>query len=171
MSHIGRPPGLTDREAAWLEHHSDMDADNTGSGYTDRDDLEILDYGRAAGPSDLHEVASLLRRYYTAAMARDGERGCELSYPLYAEALEENFREKTGKHDATCATALDDNFRREHAELAYEAARLRVVGLRVDGARGYALVGPRSGEAQRYLFVHRSRGAWTVEAPRPVEMG
>jgi hypothetical protein len=151
--------------------HSDRDHDNTG-GYYDSDDDEIVSYGQAAGAADTRQVTDLVKRYYTAAVADDGAAGCSLSYSLFAEASVENANEaRHGSHPEPCPVVMSEWFKQNHAQMADELKRLHVIGVRVSGVRGYALMGEEGARTRRYLFVHREGGVWKVEAFKATELG
>jgi hypothetical protein len=152
----------TTKHKEQLKEDRDHDNDNLGTSYYDDDDPEVLDYGRAASPSEQRQVTSLVKRYYVAAAAGDGAAGCRLLYTLFAESLPEEEDRSSTPRATTCAAALAKIFKRDHAQLAAGLARLRVTGLRVKGTHAYALLS--GSRPERYLILHRELGAWKMVA-------
>lgn len=144
------------------------DADNDedgplGSRY-DADDAEILRYGHPAAPSDRHEVEALVERYLAAAVAGDGAAACRLVYRPVVETIVEEAGESSGRASpgAGCTDVMSRLFAREHRDLTANA-RLAVMGVRVEGRRGDALLDD-GGQMEGTLFVHRQAGGWRLES-------
>jgi hypothetical protein len=147
-----------------LKRDSDGDTDNPGSSYYDKDDAEILAYGKAANTKDRLQITALVKRYYAVAAAGDGAAGCSLTYSLIDESTVENYAQNhptlRGK---TCAEVMSNQFEQDRAQLAAGSARLHVISVRVGENRGYALLGAGK-RPERSLLVHRESGAWKTEA-------
>lgn len=162
----GAPAKVASGSATEPKRDSDGDNDNPGNSYYDRDDAEVLSYGAPARPSDMRQVATLVKRYYMAGVAGDGAAGCTLMYSIFAESIVDDAGQGAGPSapgGRTCAEVISRLFKRERRRMAAALAKLRVVWVRVVGNRGFALLGSGA-RPERYLQIHRESGGWRVEA-------
>ncbi len=126
------------------------------------DDERVLNYGHRAGAGARRVIAALLARYYRLAQAGDGARACPLLYSLLAESLPEEDRSTVRGGPVTCASTLSALFARERARLTADARTLRIVDVRIGGARAYALLS--FGLAPpAYTTLHRDAGPWRID--------
>jgi hypothetical protein len=150
-----------------LKRDRDNDYDNSSNSYYDKDDSVILGYGHAAGAADRQAVAAVVKRYYAAAAAGDGAKGCSLIYSIYAETIPENYGRPPAGPPAlrgkTCAEVMSKVFKQRQPQLAADSATLKVTGARLEGNRGWALMSFKTMPA-RSILVHRERGAWKIYA-------
>jgi hypothetical protein len=158
------PAGQTGQAEQPPGRDRDNDRDNgSGESLFDSDDGDILAFGQAAGAGEIRVVANVIRRYYAAAMADDGARACALLYSLFAETLAEGREDDPNPNLKSCAGVVSLTFKKRHAEFAAHAAAPWVLGVRVSGVRGYAVIGSY-GRPERYLPIHRDGGAWRIQA-------
>jgi hypothetical protein len=150
--------------------HEDQDKDidiHVAKGYFDADDYNTPNYPRVANMTDARAVRALVKRYVATAAANDGASACSLIYSLFAEEIPETYGlPPTGSpalHGTTCAVVMTKLFKLHHSQLAAEAATVEVVGVRVNGNRGLALLHFR-GIPARSIDVHRERGVWKINA-------
>jgi hypothetical protein len=150
-----------------LKRDRDGDYDNSGNGTYDKDDSVVLRYGHAAGASDRQAVAAVVKRYYAAAAAGDGAKGCSLIYSIFAETIPEDYGRPPAGPPAlrgkTCAAVMSKVFKQSQPQLAADYATLKVTGVRLEGNRGWALLSFKAMPA-RSILVHSERGAWKIYA-------
>lgn len=134
----------------------------TVNGTLNRDSL--LYFGRPASPAEMRAVTALLERYYAVAAAGDGAAACSMIYSIIAETIPEDYGQPPGPpalRGKTCAVVMTKILEQHRRELVAKAPGLRVIGLRVGGTRGLALL--RFGRApERYILVRREYGAWKI---------
>jgi hypothetical protein len=116
-------------------HNNDRDND----GDHNDDDAGVLYFGHAAGPADERAAVALVTRYFAAAAAGDGAAGCRLLAPFIAESLAEEDGHSPRLRGTTCAVVLSKLFKLHHALLAEKHATLKVIGVRLEGARGLVI--------------------------------
>jgi hypothetical protein len=130
----------------------------------DGDDGPARHFGRAADTADRRAVTLLLRRYYAAAIARDGRRACSLMASRLAKSVVEDHsrsRLDPALHGKPCAAIMSVLFTRQRGRVAVEAGTLRVAGVRVAGEEGYALLRMKTAPVG-WAFVLREHGAWKL---------
>jgi hypothetical protein len=159
--------GVERRLAEW-DHDGDAgtaDAEVPHSLY-DGDDREIRDYGHAASATDRRAVTALVDRYYGAAAAGDGVTACSLIDASLASALvESNGQLPRASQSAgqACAAYMSKTFEHLLGRSAADLAAVEVVGVRVKGSEGLALLRLRTSQV-RDIPVSRRGGAWKIEA-------
>lgn len=137
----------------------DGDEDDTGA--------EIRLFGRRASLADTRSITVLMKEYYSAAARRDGARACKLLY----SPIERSAPTSYGKfgprylHGAsTCGAVLSLVFQHEGDERHNDYSSLEVMGVRVSGVYGYALLRFRKTMLERQMPIERERGAWKVNS-------
>jgi hypothetical protein len=143
----------------------DGDSDNGSGSYYDNDDRSVRDVGHAANAADRAAITRLLRRYYAAAGAGDGEAACSMIVRSIARTIPEAFGRPPAPYarGTTCAPVVTQLFEHYRRQLAAHAAPLAVSDVRVDGhGRGVAVLAFR-GLPGRQIDVARDRGAWRVK--------
>lgn len=139
----------------------DRDDDRRGSRF-DPDTDEVLTYGPAAGPADRREIIALLRRYYAAAAAGNGELACSMLYWLFAETVIEEHSHGKGPRALrgnTCAQITSKVFKQRHRELVRDLARFEVTEVQLRAKQGWVRL--RFGPASELLVsLHHDRGVW-----------
>ncbi len=158
--------------AASARHDNDADADNDSKaaqnkGYRDSDDRQSVTWGRAADANVEHAVTALVKRYYELAAADEGAAACELIYVIFAEAIPEDYGQPPGPpalRGKTCAVVLTKLFKQEHRTIAADSASLKVTSVRVQLARGRALVGFATAPAAD-IELHREGHTWKIVGP------
>jgi hypothetical protein len=152
---------------------NDDDNDSRGNSYYDEDDNVILRYGHSASAADVQAVTAIVKRYYAAAAAGDGVKGCSLIYSLFAETIPEEYGRPPagppGLRGKTCAVIVSKLFKQNHRQLVADNTVLKVTGVRVEGNRGWAVLSLQMRSAHRIL-VHRERGAWKIDELLDSEM-
>jgi hypothetical protein len=142
----------------YLKADADNDGDDAGSGYAySQDDQEFLArYGHRAHPATTRVVASLVKRYYAAKLAGDGESVCVLLDPVIA-------RQISGGADA-CPKAIAPLLAQQHGYLhSEEPATMTVIGVYVKGTLALAMLGfERSPEAN--IPLEREGGSWKIDS-------
>jgi hypothetical protein len=171
-SHVAATGGATTTTASGIastgvesKRDRDNDDDNPTNGYYDDDDNAILHYGRAASAADKRAVASVIKRYYTAAVAADGATACSLINSVIAESVVEDYGQATGPQSLrgrTCATVMSMLFKQRHGQVAAELPTLEVTSVRVEDNRGWALLGFGPAKPPGRILIHRDGAAWRV---------
>ena len=161
-SHKGQAGG-------YLAGDADADEDDKGN---KRYNLEVsgndtfvpASDGKEAGRTDKQRIATLIKRYYLAAAAGDGARGCALLDPALTKELAAG-QERPGEvASKACAAAVSQIFRQQHQLLASDdVATMSVIEVRVKGDVAAALVGFRTMPVGR-IHLKRDRGHWKVDA-------
>jgi len=147
----------TDRTASPAGRDNDGDGD--GGGDDER-------WGHAAAAGDRRAVVALVKRYYAVAAAGNGSEACSLLYSLFAEEVPEVYGEPPGEpalRGKTCAIVTSKLFKQRRRRLSVQRASLEVVGVRVRGLRGLALLRFK-GKPERDIPVHRERRMWKIDA-------
>jgi hypothetical protein len=154
------------------------DDDNDADARNRFDDHLIRDYGHAARAADRKAVTALVKRYYAAAVADLGATVCSLMSPHIAgernlgEASEEAFALAASLpplHGKSCAQIMTLLFKEDHVRVTVANSTLVVTSVRINGSRGYALLGFRA-TPERYVSVERERGRWKIDALRDLEI-
>jgi hypothetical protein len=144
----------------------DGDRDNSSQSYYDSDDNDIIKFGRLASQADSRTVAAMVRRYYTVASASDGTKACGIIYSLLSESIAEEYGQLPGPpslRGKSCAVVMSKLFKQHHRQLVADLATFKVLGVRTNGKRGYALLGLHS-RPERYINIHREFGSWKIYA-------
>jgi hypothetical protein len=121
----------------------------------------------AASPSDKQAITALVKRYYAAALAGDGARGCSMFSAQFAKAIPLDYG-KLGpaflrRAKRTCPGVMSVYFTHEHTKLAREVPRMAVVRVSVNGNQGVAFL--RFGALhERGITEIREGGAWKISA-------
>jgi hypothetical protein len=143
----------------------DNDADSDGTTRYDSDDSSVLDYGHAATASDKRQIATLIRRYYTADAEEDGAKACSMLYSTFAEAVPEDYGTSPPgppwARGTTCATVLNLFFKHTHAEIAARLPKLMVSRVRLDGRQGIVVMS-FDAMSDREIHVQREGHIWKI---------
>jgi hypothetical protein len=144
-----------------LTHDYDYDSDT----YPHERDVDLRPYPHLAGPRETRVIAAVVRGYYAAAARNDGAAACALMTVGRAESMPEDHGPSAGspaEYSETCAQASEYVFRRAHAQIAAENARLRVVEVRTYyRLAAVRMLFGRSGSSW-YLTLMHERGVWRV---------
>lgn len=141
------------------------DADSDSDTYENEPDNENELFGRA-NADDARSIAVLVKRYYAAAVARDGTVACQLLYTVLAETVPGSYGSAPtppGPHQRQCAAVMSKLFGDLHKQMSAEGARLRVVSVRVRLNHGAAQFGSGGKQPFHYIMAHRERGAWKID--------
>jgi hypothetical protein len=156
---------VSEQTLARWDHDGDAgtaDGDVPNSFY-DGDDGEIRYYGHAASLSVTFEVTALIETYYRAVAAGDGASACSLIAAGLAGALVEERSGASGKGGKTCPTLIPRLLAHVLGRSAADFAAVTVIGVRVRGDEGLALLRLRSSEV-RDIPVGREGRTWKMEA-------
>lgn len=148
------------KAAGKLTKDADGDYDSETRSRNDPDDAYVLDYGQAASAEDRQKVTAVVKRYYAATAAANGALVCSLTYWVVAETIAEEYGGAHGQ-DRSCASVASMLFRHLHRRYAADAASLQVMGVRVEGNRGLALLDFKR-MPDRHIMVHREGDTWRI---------
>jgi hypothetical protein len=147
----------------------DRDRD-TDFGVTIGDDTShnrLVPSGHSASEPDRRSITTLVRRYYAAALAGDGARGCSLLYSPLAESVPSTYGSGPAglpyAHGSTCETVLTNLFGHFHAQLAAEVPKLAVRRVLLYERHGAAVLG-FGALPERQILVIREVDVWRVDA-------
>jgi hypothetical protein len=148
----------------------DADKDNDGGGLSgdEKNNTRTLDeFGRLANASDTRAIAALIKRYYTAALAEDGAKGCSMLYSTIEESVPEDYGTSPPSQPylrgATCRAVLTLLFKHYHPQIALEYPKLEVVAVHLRERQGVAVL--RFGKLpERELPVGREGHTWKLKA-------
>lgn len=146
----------------YLKSDGDDDPDDHGATVSRDDEQELIaGSSREARPSDLRAVSVAVKRYYAAALAGDGARGCALLERTLAKAIAEDAAHGGG---STCATALSRLFQNQHRYLSAEQpATMVITGVRIEGDVALTTLGfKRTPEGE--MILQREGGGWKLDA-------
>lgn len=123
-------------------------------------------------------MVGVLKRYYGAAVREEGGRACEMLASGFRKAVPIQY----GRYGAsferghTCAVVMSKAFHHYHRLLSIEARRMKVIGARLEGEKGYVVVRPHSPCLREMcvlnlrelliakMLMQREGGSWKVEA-------
>lgn len=168
-------PGVAFKpEAPARRLHADADHDNDpGKPDIDAPGDQLNFPGRPAKGAERATIATLVRRFYAAALAENGTRACSLLYSPLVEAAVEDYTPPAGpeylRGARDCEQVTAGIFRYYHAALAAEVPRLRVLQVLVKGRAGIVLLG-FGGLPERKLPVIREGHTWRIDAPQDSEL-
>jgi hypothetical protein len=153
---------------------ADDDRDNdVGAPNDDTHNSGALDFGHRADASDQRAIAALVKRYYAAALAQDGAKGCSMIYSTLAEAIPEDYSQTPGvpymRGAKTCATAMTLLFKHYHPLLVLELPKLDVRRVRLEERHGLALLS-FGALPEREISVTREGRTWKLTELRDVEL-
>jgi hypothetical protein len=149
-----------------LDARVDADRDNdVGAPDDDRNNPET--FGRAVSLSERRAIAALVKRYYAAALAENGARGCALLYSTLAESVPVDDSREPGapayqRGQTTCAGVLTALFKHYHAQLAAELPSMQVTGVHIREHEGFAHLRFGGGLPERRIGVKRERRTWKM---------
>lgn len=162
LSHenIEKPPKPTRRE---LEKY-DRDEDDYQKVV---DDHNPVPFGfTPADAADRKAITGLVRRYYAAALADNGARGCAMMLPSVAKAVPLDYGRDGAfylrRAKGTCAAVMSLMFKHEHRLLAREVPVLQFVRVAVHGNEGQVIL--RFGLHERGITEEREGKTWMMSA-------
>jgi hypothetical protein len=133
----------------------------------DADDGEVRYFGHRADRPDRRAIASLVARYYAAAASHDGAAVCAIVdrslagsfMPARAEAY------RAGGQPARdgCAPAMTEMLAHLLGRSPADLVATKVIGVRVRGDEGVALLRLRNSDV-RYMPFVREAGVWKLES-------
>jgi hypothetical protein len=146
----------------------DADKDNDiGAPDDDKNNNSVLDFGQAASSADQSSIASLIKRYYAAALAEDGAKACSLLYSTLAESVPEDYGQSPPgqpyMRGTTCPTVMMLLFKHEHGKLTVQVPLMKVSRVRLKEHHGLVVL--KFGKMpERQIPVAREGRVWKVEA-------
>lgn len=148
--------------AGYLASDGDSDENQPGAGGDFDDASFFATYGREAGSADKRAITAVVKSFYAAAAADDGQKACLLLSSSVAIGLaEDKLGQAAGK---TCATAVSALFKQQRGQLAAEdVGTMVVISAHVKGDLGLAVLGFKR-TPRRQLIVEREGHAWRVGA-------
>ncbi|HXQ01079.1 MAG TPA: hypothetical protein VN845_13570 [Solirubrobacteraceae bacterium] len=147
------------RPGAYDLQDGDNDPDDRRApGFVNDEESLFATYGRGASPADTRAIATLVKRYLSAAASGDGAKACAfLDAPLARELVAAGSKE-------SCATVLPALFERQHPRLtASDVATMAVISVHVKGNVGLAELGFRTLPEQE-LIAEREGHIWKIDA-------
>jgi hypothetical protein len=144
-----------------VKDSNDLDGD-PGS----NDDSVIVTYGHAAGASDAHAIAALIKRYYKAAAAEDGARACSMLLAPLAEAVPEEYGSRSDPTDLrgkTCAVVMSKLLKLRHRQIVTQLPSLKVTLVRVGAETALVLLSFATTPEPHKISVGREAGAWKMK--------
>jgi hypothetical protein len=134
--------------------------------FYDGDDGEIRHYGRATNAATTRAVTALVDRYYRAVTMGDDVSACSLVAGDLVRALVEQAGELPSRRYHTagaCPAVISRQFARAPGRNAGDLAAVAVIGVRIEGKEGLALLRMSNAEV-RDIPVGREGGRWKLEA-------
>lgn len=150
-----------------VETKADADKDNDiGAAPDDKNNSRAFDFGHAASPSERRAITALVKRYYAAALADNGARGCALLFSTLAEAAPRDDSQEPGtpaymQGARTCAQVLAKLFNHAHPQLTLELPKLRVTRVRLEEHHGFAFLSFGT-LPERSISVQREGHVWKL---------
>lgn len=118
-----------------------------------------------ANAADKQAIMALVKRYYAAALAGDGARGCSMIDPGLVKAIPLDYGKLGAPYlrraKGTCPAVMSLMYRHEHRLLAREVPQLKA-RVSVDGNQAVAIL--RFGLHERGIAEVREGGAWKIAA-------
>jgi hypothetical protein len=144
---------------------TDTDFDNDTmekTGFYDKDDSAMVDWGQEAGPIDARAVETLVKRYHAAAAAASGAKSCALLSALSAEAIPEDYGRGAGpsySRGTTCSVVLSKLFKHLHRQFI---SPIIIADVRVQGNRARVMIASTVAPAASLPLI-REGGVWKVD--------
>jgi hypothetical protein len=137
------------------------DYDDPARTYYDRDDADVVYFGREVAAAERQAISALVTRYHAAAAHHDGATACRLLHPVLAEVVSEEYVEPRA-HRKTCASVLSAYFKRIHGEIQVEDAAVVIGSIRVGEGRGVVMLGYPGVKPRRDMPIKLDKGVWKV---------
>jgi hypothetical protein len=129
----------------------------------DGDDDEVRYFGHRPSDADRGSIVALIGRYYAAMAADDGRSACSMIDVSLVKALLEQADGSRGSANGGCAEAMVKLFAHVPGHSPGDITATTVIGVRVRGGDGLALLRLRN-SSTRDMPVVREKGTWKVEA-------
>jgi hypothetical protein len=154
----GKKPAPTDR---------DGDNDSSGKSHYDSDDQRTADFGHPASGTERATIAALVRRFYAAAAAGNGEKACSMLYSVFAEAVPEDYGTSPPgpgyARATTCPAVLTRVFAHFREQILSKAPKLQIAQVRVKRREGIVLLS-FGALPERLIHVLREGRTWRIQA-------
>lgn len=153
-------------------HYIRGDYDDDDNGGADGDDSPTRDYGHKASAADTKAAEKLVKEYYAAAAARDGNGACSLmdlrltAASDYAKVVPPEYVPTRGSsvfQGKTCAEIASLVFAPTHEQLMKDATSVRVAETRVNGPHALAIL-VYTTDPESELALESEHGVWRVDA-------
>jgi hypothetical protein len=125
----------------------------------------ISTFGHEATGTEKQAITALVKRFYAAAAADDGAKGCSLIYSILEEAVAEDYGKPPGPpalKGKTCAVVMSKLFKRVPGQPSAVLAKTQVISVRVKGREGFVLL-HSSGMPIGEVSIQRERGTWKLD--------
>lgn len=149
---------------------TDRDGDNDSSGGKSRydsDDQRTADFGHPASSAEGATIAALVRRFYAAAAAGNGEKACSMLYSVFAEAVPEDYGTSPPgpgyARGTTCPAVLTRVFTHFREQILSKSPKLQITQVRVMGRAGIVLLS-FGALPERIIHVLREGQTWRIQA-------
>jgi hypothetical protein len=134
------------------------------SGRPPQNDDYISTYGYEAAPAQKRRIATMVRRYYAAALTGHGASACSLLDPTLARDVPEEYGTAPGRPiptGASCATVLPRLFKHMPELSSADLAATKVTGVRLSGERGFVqLSSPAMPTGE--ISIEQEGGVWKL---------
>lgn len=154
------PPG------GYLKSDGDTDHDDSpASTRPSQDDESLMAASKfGASQADKRAIATVVKRYYAAAAAGDGTKGCSLLDSTLAAGVTEGQGQPPPGGGRDCAASLSLLFKQQHQQLvADDVSTMVVTEVHVEGRVGLAKLGFRAAP-EGEILLQREGGAWKMDA-------
>jgi hypothetical protein len=161
---IGKTTATAIPPGGYLKSDSDKDTDEHQKGPSNEDMREMVTASHGAGAANRRAITIVIKRYYLAAVAGDGAKGCALLAPALAEATTREQAQIAPGAGKSCTASLTRLFGQQHQRLvAEDPATMVVTGVHVDGDAGLATLGFRA-MPEGEIVLQREGRAWKIDA-------
>jgi hypothetical protein len=137
------------------------------AGHSNREDKSVLDFGHAANAGQSRAINSLIKRYYTVAVAENGSKACSMLYSTYAETVPGVYGISppgpTWARGTSCPAVLTSVFKHFHKQLAVRLPKLKVSRIRIKERQGVVILS-FGALPEREIRIVRERHTWRVLA-------
>jgi hypothetical protein len=155
-----------DSNSSASDKDKDEDSSNNSARY-DSDDGKVLDYGRAANPSEKEQITAVVRAYYVVSAAEDGTKACSMLYSTFAEAIPEDYGTSPPgpayARGTTCPAVMTLIFKHFHSQIAERLLKLKISQVRVKERQGLAILSFGT-MPERVIHVAREGRTWRIVA-------
>lgn len=142
-------------------------------GPIDADDASHLELGHAARGGELHQMVSLVKRYYAASAAGNGRAACSMLYSVATHEVIEELSRAQRVSGTTCPTVMSAVLAKLHPWLVAKYHSLKALRVRSDGLNGLVIMRfstTPSSAAAREVSLRHEHGVWSIDSPLDVPL-
>ncbi len=155
-SHTAVTTGYSKRDG-----DSDSDDEHPPLHFGNDDGPLLARFGGRAAPADRRAITALVKGYYAASVAGNGERACSLLSPSIASGVAGEYG-RTG-HES-CATAMSALLAAQHERfVADDVSTMLVTAVHVKGDLGLAVFSFKT-EPESQIVLARESGLWRIDS-------